>query len=78
MALVRNVITRRVLPCCWDDCERPGRTEYELRVPDADSDGRPKTLIYVFCSLGHRAFYIVSFRARLYGKLTTGEKGPLM
>lgn len=60
---VRNQITGRVLPCCWSDCERDGDLRYKIVVREDSPDERPKagivnTRTYVFCSDGHREFYV--------------------
>jgi hypothetical protein len=57
---VRNVETERVLPCCWDTCQKDGDNRIQVRVPH-DSPrwpGDDLTLIYIFCSTRHRDAYI--------------------
>lgn len=61
---VRNVETGRVLPCCWDDCMKPGSTQHEIQVPHPTPKWKdPKTgnqemLVYIFCSAEHKAMQL--------------------
>lgn len=58
---VRNVETGRVLPCCWDDCEKEGSTRFEIQVPHPQprwkdpQTGKQEMLVYIFCSEAHKA-----------------------
>lgn len=82
--LVRNPGTGRVLPCCWDTCERPGDNRYQYRVQDGvftEADmvpplmlGMPKMFTYIFCSPAHRAYSQNSHRDM--GNLPAGLRPP--
>lgn len=60
------------LPCCWDDCERPGHEENKLVRQENDTQ-----LHYVFCSPTHRQLYTTSHIS--HGNLTPAgpRRSPL-
>jgi len=67
--------TGRIIPCCWADCDRAGRTEHQIVIREAGSpDGRvpPRNLIYLFCSERHRLYYRNGPSA--FGQLRSGER----
>lgn len=82
--LVRNPGTGRVLPCCWDDCERPGDNRVQEQVADGvftEADlvsplmlDTPKRFTYIFCSERHRAYWRNSHRDQ--GNLPAGLRTP--
>jgi hypothetical protein len=86
MSLVRNRETGRILPCCWDDCEKPGNARIWAEVTDGeftDADmvpplmvGTPKTFRYIFCAERHRAYWENSQRDQ--GNLPAGLRAPLI
>lgn len=55
MTYVRNPGTGRILPCCWDDCERNGHDEYKIIVHNKVKTNPP--LHYIFCSERHKMLY---------------------
>ncbi len=63
---VRNVVSGRILPCCWEDCERHGDARHEV----AEIDGA-RVSIMIFCSARHRLFYLNS--SRQLGMLPPGH-----
>lgn len=67
MTYVRNAEGHR-LPCCWDDCQRPGHDE--IRLVEAKNG---QNAIYVFCSESHRQLHRNSHIQ--YGRLPLGERG---
>lgn len=58
MTYVVNPTSGVKLPCCWDDCWKPGHEEHKAVV---STDGRQ--LHYVFCSEKHRSYYANSHRS---------------
>lgn len=67
----------RWLPCCWDDCERPGTTLHQARMHDhargyTCTRDDAKHVIYVFCSERHRQLFLNSHVA--YGKVASGAR----
>lgn len=73
--LVRNQLTGRVLPCCWDDCAQPGDDRHAVNVPHDAPRFPGEQLRYVFCSPRHAAYWKHSHRDR--GNLPTGSRGLL-
>jgi hypothetical protein len=59
--LVRNVETGRILPCCYADCERAGRSNITVELPHNaprwrdPTTGRQEMIVYIYCSDQHRA-----------------------
>lgn len=87
MTLVRNTVTKRILPCCWDDCDRAGHTQWQARVPREPDDATearliatgqipPPMSIYIFCSDRHRMMWVNGHRS--YGNLPSGSRGTLL
>lgn len=64
--LVRGVNGDPLL-CCWDDCGQYG----DDREKEVAAEGQ-KTVHYVFCSPGHRAFWRNSVKS--YGNKASGDK----
>lgn len=60
--------------CCWADCMKFGDDRYEVRADGGTNPhtGQPVTLHYVFCSNGHKMFYVNSHRD--LGQLPAGYK----
>lgn len=59
------------LPCCWDDCDRPGYDLHQARVNEGTA-GYPSIVKYVFCSERHKVLW--AYGHRHYGKLPTGSR----
>lgn len=61
---VRNVATGRVLPCCWQDCERLGDNAFRIEVPHSQPrwrdpvTGKQEMVVYVFCGDPHRRAFV--------------------
>jgi hypothetical protein len=67
-------VTGNTLMCCWNDCTRPGDTQYEIRVTESEA----RIVHYVFCSKRHAAYWANSHRDM--GNLPGGSKmlgGPV-
>lgn len=71
-----------ILPCCWDDCERSGHDQIQVRIRENESNGLPairdgirwiKTVKYIFCSDRHKEMWLAS--TQMYGSLPTGSRG---
>jgi len=86
VTVVRNRVGK-ILPCCWDDCERAGHTQFEARVPAEPIDETeawmvatgqvPQPMaIYVFCSVRHKMLWVNSHRDN--GNLPAGYRGTLL
>lgn len=79
---VLSIDTGRHLLCCWDDCERPGYDSNQVRINDAAQGFEPKIVKFVFCSEGHRQYFIDenpavrgdSTTAELHGRLRSGNR----
>lgn len=71
-ALVRNQLTGRVLPCCWDTCESPGDNQVRVEVPHDAPRWPGEKLVYIFCSERHQGYWLNSTFSR--GNLPTGSK----
>lgn len=69
MTYVRNPRTGRILPCCWDDCERHGHDEHKIVV----QNGTGPALHYIFCTAGHKHLYAWSHKLG-NGHLASGCK----
>lgn len=54
---VRNVATGRVLPCCYDDCERDGDTRHRIEVPHEAPRFKGEKVVYIFCGESHKRMY---------------------
>lgn len=72
---VRNQLTGRVLPCCWDTCQRDGDDRHGVSVPHDAPRFKGERLRYIFCSPAHAAYWRNSHRDR--GNLPTGSRGLL-
>ena len=68
---VRSGATGKLIPCCWAECDRPGREQFSIRVVEA-RHGVPtgRTTIYLFCGSRHRLLYAQGHLA--YGQLPKG------
>lgn len=70
--LVRNQTTGRILPCCWDDCERHG----DDRIKVVRAEGAPgDTTTYIFCSGRHRSMWETAHRG--YGNVDQTDPGRM-
>jgi hypothetical protein len=60
-AMVRNVETGRILPCCYAECMRAGRSNITVELPHNaprwrdELTGQQEMLVYIYCSDQHRA-----------------------
>lgn len=70
-----------VLPCCYQDCTRPGDNRHRVQV-DHDSPswrdpntGRCEQLVYVFCGDGHRDLWREQHRGNHRGTATITGPG---
>ena len=74
--------TGRHLLCCWDDCEDSGYDNYRVQINDAAPGYEPKIVKFVFCSEGHRQYFIDenpvvrgdASTAELHGRLRSGNR----
>ncbi len=64
-SIKRNPDTGRIFPCCFEDCEKPGLTTIEFKVPhdkprwrDPET-GEQEMLVYIFCTEFHRNLFMV-------------------
>jgi hypothetical protein len=79
---VISMSTHDALLCCWDDCTRPGYDMHQVRVNDAAAGCEPRIVKFVFCSEGHRQYFIDenpvvrgdSNTAELHGRLRSGNR----
>jgi hypothetical protein len=69
--IVRNRDNGNVIPCCWNDCGRPGRREVKVGVRDGE-----QVSIYFFCTERHRGLWMNS--SRDLGNLPGGSRGMLI
>lgn len=74
--LVRN-LWGQPLPCCWNECMRPGRTDHEVRVQHDAPDRRQDTLTYLFCSDAHKAMWLTALEPGEYGRIRSGQVSAL-
>lgn len=62
---VTNQITGRVLPCCWQDCTKPGDNNYRVEVKHNQPrwkdplTGKQEMLVYIFCGQRHKEMFVV-------------------
>lgn len=74
MTRVRNY-WGRTLPCCWSDCQSPGDTAHERKVPHDAPRFKGEMLVYVFCSEIHARMWSASSTGRAtHGNLPSGER----
>lgn len=59
---VRNPGTGRVLPCCWDDCQRDGDDRIQIRTAHTQPRYDGEQLVYIYCSERHRDYHIEAIR----------------
>lgn len=74
--LVRNM-WGKPLPCCWNDCTRPGRTDHQVIVQHDAPERRNDTLTYVFCCDAHKGYWLTALQPGEYGRLRSGQRSPL-
>jgi len=55
---VRNVVTGRIFPCCWADCDRDGSTDFQVQVPHDAPRFPGEMYVYIFCSEAHARFFV--------------------
>lgn len=74
--------TGRWILCAWDDCERQGYENHKVQINEAKPGFPPKIIKFVFCSDGHRQYFIdenPAVRGRgdtagLHGRLRSGNR----
>ena len=77
MSRVRNFHGVALL-CCWSDCQQPGDTAHEVRVPHDTPRFPGEKLIYVFCSEIHKGMWAAGSTGRAtHGNLPSGSRSPL-
>ena len=69
MTRVRDPHTGIPIRCAWDDCERLGWEEVQVRVTDP---GAKSTVRYIFCTDRHRDYWRWSHKSN--GNLPPGSK----
>jgi len=55
---VRNVTTGRVLPCCWQDCERDGDNRHRVEAPHEHPRFPGEMLAFIFCGSVHKQQFL--------------------
>jgi hypothetical protein len=70
--------TGKRLLCMWEQCERAGRTEFDVIVTERDPSDHGKNLLtpnrvhFLFCSERHKQYFVNSHRDM--GNLPAGLK----
>jgi hypothetical protein len=64
---IRSQVGPWLLPCVWDECDKPARREHMSVIPEGE-----KTLFYFFCSIRHQVLWRNSPRDN--GNLPMGSK----
>lgn len=60
--------TGKRLVCMWEQCEKPGRTEYDVIVTEHDPSDHGKNLLtpnrthFLFCSHRHKMYFVNSHK----------------
>lgn len=63
--IMRNPETGRIFPCCFEDCDNPGDTRIDVKVPHTqprwknEDTGEQEQIVYIFCSETHKTLYLV-------------------
>lgn len=65
---IRSQVGPWLLPCVWDECDKPARREHMAVVPEGE-----KTLFYFFCSTRHQVYWRNSPKDN--GNLPVGARG---
>lgn len=68
MGYMISVRTGKHLLCMWEQCEKRGRTEYDVVVTEGDPSDAGKNLLtpnrthFLFCTERHKQYFVNSHR----------------